>query len=66
MKALELKNSMCFTFVFANSAIYSSIIVCLFFFLIIELYFLILGVIAQCFSPFPEIVITLQMPTQKQ
>ena len=52
-KTLEIKNSMYFTYHFV------------FFFLIIELYFIILAVFAPIFSPFTDAVITLEIPNNE-
>ena len=54
IKALEIKTSILFNLDFANSTILSCFF---FFFLIIDLYFLIPVVIAQIFNPIAEFVI---------
>ena len=51
-EALEIKTSMLFNLDFANNTISS----CFFFFLIIDLYFLIPAVIAQIFNPIAELI----------
>ena len=61
IKALEIKTSIAFNFVFANNTILS----CLFFFSIIDLYHLIYTVIAQNFKPTPVLVIPLRIPAKK-
>ena len=54
IKALEIKNSLLFNLDFPNNTILSCFF---FFFLIIDLYFLIPAAIAQIFYPFAELVI---------
>ena len=53
MKALEMKTSMLFNLVFA----YNTILCFFFFFLIIDLYFLIPAVTAQIFNPIAKLII---------
>ena len=52
---------MLFNLDFANNTILS----CFFFFLIIDLYFLIHAVIAQIFNPIAELVIPIGIPTKE-
>ena len=59
-KALEIKTSMLFNLDFANN-----IILLCFFFLIIDLYFLIPAVIAHIFNPIAELVIPLGVPVRE-
>ena len=59
-KALEIKTSMLFNLDFANN-----IILLCFFFLIIDLYFLIPAVIAHIFNPIAELVIPLGVPIRE-
>ena len=59
-KALEIKTSMQFNLDFANN-----IILLCFFFLIIDLYFLIPAVIAHIFNPIAELVIPLGVPIRE-
>ena len=54
IKVLEIKTSMLFNLDFANNTILSCFF---FFFLIIDLYFLIPAVIAQIFNPIAELVL---------
>ena len=61
IKALEIKTSIAFNFGFANNSILS----CVFFFSIIDLYLLIYAVIAQNFKPTPELVIPSGIPAKK-
>ena len=58
IKALEIKTSMLFNLDFANNTILSCFF---FFFLIIDLYFLIPAVIAQIFNPIAELVIPIEI-----
>ena len=60
IKALEIKTSMLFNLDFANN-----IILLCFFFLIIDLYFLIPAVIAHIFNPIEELVIPLGVPIRE-
>ena len=60
VKALEIKTSMLFNLDFANN-----IILLCFFFLIIDLYFLIPAVIAHIFNPIAELVIPLGVPIRE-
>ena len=60
IKALEIKTSMLFNLDFANN-----IILLCFFFLIIDLYFLIPAVIAHIFNPIAELVIPLGIPVRE-
>ena len=60
IKALEIKTSMLFNLDFANN-----IILLCFFFLIIDLYFLIPAVIAHIFNPIAELVIPLGVPIRE-
>ena len=62
IKALEVKTSMLFNLDFANNTIISRFF---FFFLIIDLYFLISPVIAQIFNPTAELVIPIGIPSKK-
>ena len=55
IKVLEIKTSMLFNLDFANNTI---LLYCIFFFLIIGLYYLIPAVIAQIFNPIAELVIS--------
>ena len=59
IKALEIKNSMLFNFDFANNTIISYF----FFFLIIDLYFLLHALITQFFNRVTELVIPRGIPT---
>ena len=61
MKALEIKTNILFNLDFANKAILS----CFFFFLIINLYFLILVAIEQIFNPVAEPVIPIEISTKE-
>ena len=63
IKALEIRTSIVFNLVFHNNAILSCFV--FFFFLIIDLYFLIPEVIAQIFNPTAELVITTGIATNK-
>ena len=54
IKVLEIKTSMLFNLDFPNNTVLSY---CIFFFLIIGLYFLIPAVIAQIFNPIAELVL---------
>ena len=61
-KALDIKTSIIFHFGFPNNTILS----CFFlFFVIIDLYFLILAVIAQIFNPISELVIPIGIPMKE-
>ena len=61
-KALDIKRSIIFHFGFPNNTILS----CFFlFFVIIDLYFLILAVIAQIFNPISELVIPIGIPMKE-
>ena len=60
IKALEIKNSMMFRLDFANN-----IILLCFFFLIIDLHFLIAAAIAQIFNPIAELIIPIGIPTKE-
>ena len=62
MKALEIKTTLLFNLDFANKAILSCFF---FFFLIINLYFLILMAIEQMFNPVAELVIPIEIPTKE-
>ena len=62
IKALEIKTSILFNLDFASNTILS----CFFsLFLIIDLYFLILAAIEQVFSPIPELVIRISIPSKE-
>ena len=61
-KAYEIKTSVLFSLDFANSTILS---IFFFFFLIIDLYFLITAVIAQIFDPIAELVIPIGILTKE-
>ena len=63
IKALEIKTSMLFNLDFANNTILSCFF---FFFLIIDLYFLIPEVIAQIFNQIAELLILLGILTKEQ
>ena len=60
MKTLEIKTSMLFNLDFANN----TIITC-FFFLIIDLYFLIAAVNTQILYPIIELAIPIRIPTKE-
>ena len=62
IKALEIKTSVLFNLNFANNTVLSCLF---FFFLIIDLYFVIAAVIAQIFNPTAEIVIPTGIPTKE-
>ena len=62
IKALEIKTSMLLNLDFTNNTILSCVF---FFFLIIDLYFLILAVIAQTFNPIAELVIPIGITTKE-
>ena len=62
IKALEIKTSMLLNLDFANNTVWSCFF---FFFLIIDLYFLIPAVIAQIFNPIAELVIPIGIPTKE-
>ena len=61
-KVLEIETSMLFSLDFASNTILSCFF---FFFLIIDLYFLIPTVIAQIFNPIEELVIPIGIPTRE-
>ena len=62
IKALEIIMSVIFNLAFANDTILS----CFFFiFLIIDLYFLILAVIAYIFNPIAELAIPIGIPSKE-
>ena len=63
IKALEIKTSMLFYLDFANK--YYFIIFLPFFFLFIDLYFLILAVITQIFNRIVELAIPIGIPTKE-
>ena len=60
IKDLEIKISFLSNFDFANNTILS-----VFFFLIIESYFLITGVIAQIFNPIAELLVPIEIPIKE-
>ena len=60
IKALEIMTSTLFNLAFANNTILSC-----FFFLIIDLYFLIHAVIAKKFNSITELVISTKIPTKE-
>ena len=62
IKALEIKTSAVFNLDFASDNILSCFV---FFFLIIDLYFLIPAVITQIFNPIAELVIPIGIPTKE-
>ena len=62
IKALEIKPSMLFNIDFANNSISSSLF---FFFLIINLWFLISAVIAQICDPIAKLVIPIRIPSKE-
>ena len=62
IKALEIKTSVLFNLNFANNTVLSCLF---FFFLIIDLYFVIAAVIAQIFNPTAEIVNPTGIPTKE-
>ena len=62
MRAIEIKTAMLFNLDFANSTILSRFF---FFFLIIDLYFLILGAISQVLNPYAQFVILIEMSIKK-
>ena len=62
IKALEIHTSMIFNLGFANSTVLSRFF---FFFLVIDLQFLIYAVIAQIFNPFVELVIPIGKPSKE-
>ena len=62
IKDLEIKTSVLFNLDFANETILSCF---LFFFSIVDLYFLIPAVIAQTFSQIAELVIFIWIPTKE-
>ena len=62
VKALEIKTSMLFILDFANTTILSCFF---FFFLIIDLYFLIPAAIAQIFNPFAKLVTPIGIPSKE-
>ena len=63
MKDLEIKTSILFNLDFASNTILSCFF--FFFFLFIDLYFLILVVIAQIVNPIAELVIPIGIPTEE-
>ena len=62
IKALEIKTSILLNLAFANSTILSCFF---FFFLIIDLYYLIPAVIAQILNPIAELVIPIGIPSKE-
>ena len=62
IRDLEINTSILFNLDFANNAILSCFF---FFFLIIDLYFLISAVIAQIINPVAELVITVGIPVKE-
>ena len=62
IKVIEIKTSMLFNLDFASSTILSCFF---FFFLIIDLYFLIPEAIAQIFNPIAEFVIPIRTPIKE-
>ena len=62
IKALEIKTSVLLNLVFANNTILSCLF---FFFLIIDLYFLIAAFIAQIFNPIAELAIPIGIPSKE-
>ena len=62
IKAFKIKTSMLFNLDFASNTIWSCFF---FFFLIIDLQFLILAVIAQIFNPIAELVIPIAISNKK-
>ena len=62
IKTLQIKTSILFDFDIANNIILSCFS---FFFLIIDLYFLILAGIAQIFNPIAEFVIAIGIPIKE-
>ena len=63
IKVLEIKTSMLFNLDFANNTILSCFF---FFFLFIDLYFLIPAVIAQIFYPIAELEIPIEIPSKEE
>ena len=63
IKALKAKTSMLFYLTFANNIIFSCVF---FYFLIVDLYFLIPAVISQVFNPIAEQVIPIGIPSKGQ
>ena len=61
IKAIEIKSFIVFNLVFANNTILHGF----FFFLILDLYFLIPEVAAQVFNPTAELEITIGIPSKK-
>ena len=61
-KASEIKISIVFNFVFASNTTLSCLF---FFFLVIDLYFLIPAVISQTFNPFAELIILIEIPSKE-
>ena len=62
IKALEIKTSKLFNLSFANNTIFSCFF---FFFLIIDLYFLIPAAIAQILNPIAELLIPIGIPSKE-
>ena len=62
IKELEIKASFLFNLDFANYTILSN---SFFFFLIIDLYFLISAVITHTFNPIAELVISMRIPIKE-
>ena len=62
IKPLEIRTSVLFNLNFANNTVLSCLF---FFFLIIDLYFVIAAVIAQIFDPIAELVIPSGIPTKE-
>ena len=62
VKDLEIKTSALFNLVFAKNTILSRLF---FFFLIIDLHFLIAAIIAQIFNPVTELLILVGIQTKK-
>ena len=61
IKAFESKTYMLFNLDFVNNTILS----CLFFFFIMDLYFLIPAAVTQIFNPITELVIPIGIPAKK-
>ena len=62
IKNLEIKTFLLFNLFFASNTILSCFF---FFFLIIDLYFLIPAIIAQILNPIPELVIPIGIPSKE-
>ena len=62
IKALEIKTSMLFNLHFSKNTFLSCFF---FFFLIIDVYFLIPAVFAQILNPIAEVVIPIEIPIKK-